>query len=99
MSRWILKIRTKDYLHDTHETMASAPLSRVDVDYHHRQPQEEKMAANWELHKDTLRTLYIDREETLNSIMACMRELQGFTMRCGVQGSQTESQFKPLKMP
>jgi hypothetical protein len=54
------------------------------------------MAANWELHKDTLRTLYIVRGETLKSIMACMDELYGFTMRCGNERSQTYSRFKSL---
>jgi hypothetical protein len=42
------------------------------------------MASSWELHKDTLRTLYVDRDETLKSIMAHMRDVLGFTKRYGI---------------
>jgi hypothetical protein len=48
-----------------------------------QQYQREAMAASWESYKDTLRTLYIDRGETLKDIMSCMSELHGFKMRCG----------------
>jgi hypothetical protein len=41
------------------------------------------MAASWDSHKETLRILYIDRGETLKSIMACMKDFHGFAMRCG----------------
>lgn len=34
------------------------------------------MAANWDIHKETLRTLYITRDETLGSIM-----VHGFVMK------------------
>jgi len=51
------------------------------------QPREEAMATSCESHKDKLRTLYIDRGETLKDIMSCMSELHGFTMRCGDESS------------
>jgi hypothetical protein len=41
------------------------------------------MSPSWELHKDTLRTLYVDRDETLKSIMAHMRDVLGFTKKYG----------------
>jgi hypothetical protein len=42
------------------------------------------MASSWELHKDTLRTLYVNRDETLKSIMAHMRDVLGFTKKYGI---------------
>jgi hypothetical protein len=47
-------------------------------------PTSTAMASSWELHKDTLRTLYVDRDETLKSIMAHMRDVLGFTKRYGI---------------
>jgi hypothetical protein len=43
------------------------------------------MASSWESHKDTLRTLYIDRDETLKTIMAHMKDFHGFTMKYGIR--------------
>jgi hypothetical protein len=54
------------------------------------------MAASWDSHKGTLRTLYIDRGETLKSIMACMKEFHGFAMRCGNKCSRIQSYIKSL---
>jgi hypothetical protein len=42
------------------------------------------MASSWESHKDILRTLYIDRDETLKSIMTHMKDVRGFTKKYGI---------------
>jgi hypothetical protein len=47
-------------------------------------PTSTAMASSWELHKDTLRTLYVNRDETLKSIMAHMRDVLGFTKKYGI---------------
>jgi hypothetical protein len=54
------------------------------------------MAAIWESHKDTLRTLYIIRGETLKSIMAHMTERYGFAMRCNDSLSRAYNVVIPL---
>jgi hypothetical protein len=45
------------------------------------QPQEEIMAAIWELHKDRLYTLYITRNESLRKIMVHMEDDHGFARK------------------
>jgi hypothetical protein len=42
------------------------------------------MTSSWEPHKDTLRTLYVDRDETLKNIMIHMRDFHGFTRKYDV---------------
>jgi hypothetical protein len=39
------------------------------------------MAAIWELHKDTLHTLYVTQNETLKNIMVYMKEFHEFEMK------------------
>jgi hypothetical protein len=40
--------------------------------------------SSWDPHRDTLRKLYIDRGETLKSIMNHMRDFHGFTRKYGI---------------
>jgi hypothetical protein len=42
------------------------------------------MASSWEPHKQTLRTLYVDRDETLKSIMTHMKDMCGFTKKYSI---------------
>jgi hypothetical protein len=43
------------------------------------------MAATWEPHKETIRMLYMVRNETLKNVMVHMRDVHGFVKKyaCG----------------
>lgn len=43
------------------------------------------MAASWESHKDTLRTLYITRDESLRSTMNHMKDAHEFVMKYNIE--------------